>query len=166
MERRKHTKLTDQAYNALVHAEADLSPSPWALERIQYLSSGGIRRLELIFPDPSAPSLVVPINGIQELASAAVSDLRNLRLSPARDTIISDALDAHISVEGLIRDLRRSTVFKRIVSTLWGAQGGRSVSEKKRAASAANGKKGGRPRRESIEDVAANDKHHRVVVHI
>lgn len=31
----------------------------------------------------------------------------------------SDALDAHISVEGLIRDMQRPTTFNRLVSTLW-----------------------------------------------
>ena len=143
--RRKHTKLSVKSYQALVRSEKEAMPSPWALDRIQYLSSGGIRRLELSFPDPDAPSLVVPVSNIRELVSAGVKDLRELHLSPARDTIISDSLDVHISVEGLIRDLRKSAVFSRLVSTLWAAQGGRSTSEKKRLSSAENGKKGGRP---------------------
>jgi hypothetical protein len=148
--RRKHTKLSTQTHQTLVRSESDLTSSPWALDHIQYRASGSTRRLELSFPDPFAPSLAVPIDNIQELALATVSDLRALHLSPTRDTIISDTLDVHISVEGLIRDLQQSAVFNRIVSTLRGAQGGRSVSDKKRIASAENGKKGGRPRKVSV----------------
>lgn len=163
--RRKHTKLSTQAYQALVSSESDLTPGPWALDHVRYLSSGGTRRLELSFPDPSAPSLAVPIDNIQELASATVKELRELHLSPARDTIISDTLNVHISVEGIIRDLQRSGVFNRIVSALWGGRGGRATSEKKRLASAENGKKGGRPRKASIETESTAQKQQRETAH-
>ena len=143
--RRKHTPLSASAYQALVRSAAETAPSPWALDGVQYLCTGGTRRLELSFPDPQAPSLVVPVRNIQELASATVKDLRALHLSPARDTIICDTLDVHISVEGLIRDMHKSATFSRLVSTLWAAQGGRGTSERKRQSSAENGKKGGRP---------------------
>ena len=145
--RRKHTQLSAEAYEVLVQSKAELVPSPWALDHIQYLSSGGTRRLELSFPDRNAPSLVVPVNNIEELAKANVQDLRELHLSPARDTIISDTLDVHISVEGLIRDMQKSAIFNQLLSTLWAAKGGRKTSERKRLSSAENGKKGGRPRK-------------------
>jgi hypothetical protein len=147
MATRKHTKLSGKDYQALVSSAANLAPSPWALDHINYLSSGGNRRLELAFPGTSAtPSLVVPISTIHELASATPKDLRELHLSPSRDTIISDTLDVHISVEGLIRDVHQSNAaFRGLISTLWGARGGRSTSDRKRASSAENGKKGGRP---------------------
>lgn len=162
--RRKHTKLSAKAYQALVRSEAELIPSPWALDHVQYLSNGGTRRLELSFPDSKAPSLVVAINNIQELAAATVKDLRELYLSPARDTIISDTLDVHISVEGLIRDMQRSTTFDRLVSTLWATKGGRGRSERKRRSSAENGKKGGRPPKASTSTPAATKKARRVAV--
>ena len=114
--RRKHTKLSAKAYRALVRSE--LVPSRWALDHVQYLATGGTRRLELSFSDPEAPPLVVPVNNIPELAAATVKDLRELHLSPARDTIISDTMDVHISVEGLIRakvserDIAQHTVDK------------------------------------------------------
>jgi hypothetical protein len=150
--RRKHTKLSAKDYQGLVKSEADLVVSPWALDQIHYLSSGGPRRLELSFPgSSSAPSLVVPVSSIPELASATVRDLRELHLSPARDTIISDTLDVHISVEGLIRDVHQSNeAFKKLISTLWGAQGGSSTSDRKRVTSAENGKRGGRPPKVSV----------------
>lgn len=155
---RKRTTLGAKAYQALVRSEDELVASPWALDRIQYLSSGGTRRLELSFPDPDAPALVVLVNNIEELAAATVKDLRELHLSPARDTIISDTLDVHISVEGLIRDMQNSATFNRLVSTLWAAKGGRGTSEKKRRSSAENGKKGGRPRKASTSTPTATKK--------
>jgi hypothetical protein len=83
----------------------------------------------------------------QGTADASVKDLRGLYLSPARNTIISDALDVHISVEGLIRDMQQSALFNRLVSTLWAAKGRRKTSERNRQSSAENGRKGDRPRK-------------------
>jgi len=45
------------------------------------------------------------VSAIEELAAASVKDLLALQLSPARDTIISDSLDVHLRVEGLVRDI-------------------------------------------------------------
>lgn len=150
--RRKPAVLSTEGYRALVRSESVLAPSPWALDRIRYVANEGSRRLELFFPGPAAFSLSIPVDSIEELARATARDLRGLHLSPGRDTIVSDSLDVHLSVEGLIQDLRRSAVFDRIVSTLWGARGGRSMSDRKRAASAANGMKGGRPRKKILLD--------------
>ncbi len=100
--RRHHTPLSDESYQALVRSETDLTPRPWALERVRYLSAGGTRRLALVFLDPSVSPLAVDLATIPELAQASDSDLFELRLSPARDTIILEALDVHLSVEGLI----------------------------------------------------------------
>lgn len=164
--RRKHTQLSAKDYQALVRSEAEFTPSPWALDHVSYLSRGGPRRLELSFPGTnSTPSLVVPISNIRELAAATVKDLRDLYLSPARDTIISDTLDVHISVEGLIRDVHQSNAaFKKLISTLWGARGGRSTSDRKRISSVENGKKGGRPRKSVVSDETA--KQRRTTAHV
>lgn len=100
--RRHPTSLSDECYQALVRSETNLTPRPWALERVQYLSADGTRRLMLAFLDPSVSPLVVDVATIPELAQASESNLLELRLSPARDTIIWEALDVHLSVEGLI----------------------------------------------------------------
>lgn len=104
--RRKLSTLSTETYESLVRSETELVPSPWALIDVRYLFSGGTRRLKIVFCDRDAPSLVVPVDHIWELAGASTKELRALRLSVARDTIISDALNAHISVEGLIRDIQ------------------------------------------------------------
>ena len=104
--KKRTSKLGPSAYRALVRSSAKLTLSRWTLDHVHYLSCGGTRWFELSFVDLDAPSLVVPVNNIQELAAATVKDLHELHLSPARDTIISDTLDVHISVEGLIRDMQ------------------------------------------------------------
>jgi hypothetical protein len=135
--RRKYTELDAKTYQKLVRSESKLTPSPWALDHVRYVSTGGVRRIELSFPESnSILSLMVPVKNIRELESATVKDLRELRLSPARDTIISDALDAHISVEGLVRDIHQSnTAFNRIVATLWEARDERGARHEKHMAS-------------------------------
>lgn len=132
-----------EAYLTLKQSEVGRSPSPWALDHVQYLSRGGVRRMELSFLDPESPSLAIPINKIRELAAATVKDLHELHLSPARDTVISDTLDVHISVEGLIRNTQDPRSFNRLVLTRWATRGGRATGETKRPLSAENGKKRG-----------------------
>jgi hypothetical protein len=53
-----------------------------------------------------AAPVVIAVAMIPEFAEASLKDFRELHLSPAGDTIILVALDIHISVEGLIRDLQ------------------------------------------------------------
>jgi len=143
--KRPHTELTPAAYKALVSSTEELTASPWALDAVRYSSVGGKRMLELFFPEFS---LGVPLLAIRELATASVKDLQQLRLSPAADTIIADALDAYISVEGLLKDLSSASPrFSQLVSTLFATRGGKRSTERKRMTSAENGRKGGRPRK-------------------
>jgi hypothetical protein len=153
--RRQHTKLSGAAYQALVRTEKALEPSPWALEQVRYASVDGVRLLELHFRDGGF-SFGIPLDAVHELSKAKVKDLQAIRLSPARDTIIVDSLDAHISVEGLLRDvLATNSIFSRLASTLLGSSGGQKTSERKRLASAENGRKGGRPRLAKEEEASA-----------
>ena len=101
--KRPRTELTPSAYKALVISADKQEPSPWALDAVRYASVGEKRMLELFYPEFS---LGVPLLAIHELKTSTVKDLQTLRLSPAGDTIIVDCLDAHISVEGLLKILR------------------------------------------------------------
>lgn len=73
----------------------------WALDSVHCSSFSGEVVLELCFPEFS---LFIPASSVQELSQATIKGLQALRLSAARTTIISDSLDAHISVEGLVKD--------------------------------------------------------------
>lgn len=147
--KRLPTELTPSAYKALVRYADNRELSPWALDGVRYFSSSGNRMLQLFFPEFS---LGVPL-AIHELSTATVKDLQQLRLSPSGDTIIADSIDAHIRVEGLLKDLSNvSPRFSQLISTLFAVRGGTKSSEKKRRTSAENGRKGGRPRKS--EEVA------------
>ena len=143
--KRPHTELTPSAYKALAISAHRKEPSPWALDAVRYASVGEKRMLELFYPEFS---LGVPLLAIHELTTATVKDLQTLRLSPAGDTIIADSLDAHISAEGLLKDLANASPrFSQLVATLFATRGGKRSSAKKRMTSAENGRKGGRPRK-------------------
>jgi hypothetical protein len=152
MTKRKHTKLTNDAYKVLVASANDLTPSPWALDGVRYSSAEGKKQLDLCFPEFSVG---VPLFAIHELSNATVKDLQNLELTPARDTIISRNLDVHISVEGLLKDLAGEVpLFSKMVSSIFATHGGKRSTDKKRLSSAANGRKGGRPRKAEEPELA------------
>lgn len=95
--------LSMDAYQAL--AQSSAQHGALALEHVRYFMSDEKPWLKLLFVDQSLPPVVIAVSTIAELAEASVKDLLALQLSPARDTIISDSLDVHLSVEGLVRDL-------------------------------------------------------------
>jgi hypothetical protein len=143
--KRQHTELTSSAYQSLVKSTDLQEPSLWSLDEVRYSTISGKRMIGLFFPEYS---LGIPLVDIRELKTANVKELQHLRLSPSGDTIISDALDVHISVEGLLKDLSIENVaFSQLVSTLFATRGGRKSTGKKRMSSAENGRKGGRPRK-------------------
>lgn len=96
----------DEANNvfSLAIARASRWDSQWALDSVHCSLFNGEVVLELCFPEFA---IFVPASSVQELSQATLKGLQALRLSPARYTIISDSLDAHISVEGLVKDFLR-----------------------------------------------------------
>jgi len=100
---RKRASLSTDVYRVLMRSSVKHSPS--SLAYVQWLIRDETSWLELSFLDQSRPPVYIAVSTIAELAEASVEDLLALHLSPARDTIISDSLDVHLSVEGLIRDL-------------------------------------------------------------
>ena len=90
--------------------------------------------------------LAIPIRLVQELAGADPSDLAEIEITPAGLGLHWPQLDADVYVPGLL-----SGVFgtRRWMAQLLGAQGGRSSTPAKAAASRANGAKGGRPRKQT-----------------
>lgn len=145
--KRAYTVLADNTAAVRVRK---VSPegSLWALKGVAYAKADKHMPARLILVFPRGDSQGIPLDAIAELKEATPRQLAKLELSPAGDTIISEALDAYISVEGLVRDFakREPRVAER-AAKLWAAYVGSQTSEIKRKASAENGKKGGRPRK-------------------
>ena len=84
---------------------------------------------------------------VEGLESARPSQLKEIQISPSGFGIHVPALDADIYVPGLLEGFLGS---KAWMASRLGQMGGQSRSKRKRAASKANGRLGGRPRK-SVE---------------
>lgn len=82
-------------------------------------------------------SLGIPVGTLPELANATAEQLSQVEVSPQGMALSIRALDADYSVPGLVMSLSARAI---------GRLGGQATSARKKRASRANGKKGGRPR--------------------
>ena len=83
-----------------------------------------------------------PATIVRGLEKASRAQRAALQLSPSGSGVIWDALDAYISVPGILSATFRSAG----LAMMLGKAGGEAKSKAKSKAARANGKKGGRPR--------------------
>jgi len=86
--------------------------------------------------------LAFPARLVRGLERATTTQRASLTLSPSGSGVIWEALDADISVPGVVA----STFGRQLAASALGAAGGKSRSPAKAKAAKANGAKGGRPR--------------------
>ncbi|MGE4243092.1 DUF2442 domain-containing protein [Ramlibacter sp.] len=152
--RRAYTKLDTGDIKLLAARHVPPAANPWAVTSVSIRRAKDGARLVLVFD--SGDMLGIPLALVSELAGATREQLQELRLSPARDTIIADKVDAYISVKGLIRDYARQVPpFADRMGAVSAARAGAKSSTAKRLSSAENGRKGGRPRRNATEHAVA-----------
>ncbi|MDB5073130.1 MAG: hypothetical protein JWM87_4241 [Candidatus Eremiobacteraeota bacterium] len=89
--------------------------------------------------------VAIPVERIKWLRDATARQLAAVYADQFGDAIISDELDMHISVKGLLRDLVGLTG----AASMLGSEGGKAKSPAKTTAARANGKRGGRPRKKA-----------------
>jgi hypothetical protein len=97
------------------------------------------RRDELVIELNTAVVVRIPRNRAPSLAGATVRDFATLELSPMGTSFTVRSLDLDYSISGLLRKVLNFNEQQR-------AAGAKSTPAK-RAAAAANGKRGGRPRK-------------------
>ena len=88
----------------------------------------------------------------QGLENAKPSELEVIELTPSGFGVHFSKLDADLYIPGLLEGLMGS---KKWMAARLGQIGGRSRSRAKKAASRANGKLGGRPRKDAASHVVA-----------
>lgn len=131
----------------------------WALENVKFTKADSHMPAHVVLVFPSGESIGIPFSMVNELRKATPKQLETLQLSPSGDTIICQACDAFISVEGLVLDyVRRQALFAARVMKLSSTVLGSRTSESKRLAAAENGKKGGRPRKSEKERPVADER--------
>jgi hypothetical protein len=87
----------------------------------------------------------VPVAMAQGLAGARASQLAAIEITPTGLGLHWPKLDADLHLPSLLQGLFGT---RRWMASLLGKAGGRSTSAAKKVASRANGKRGGRPRKE------------------
>jgi hypothetical protein len=87
-----------------------------------------------------------PVALVEGLAGATPSDLSEIEISPTGLGLHWPRLDADLYLPGLMSGIFGT---RRWMARLLGKAGGQSTSAAKQAAARANGKRGGRPRKEA-----------------
>jgi hypothetical protein len=90
--------------------------------------------------------LGVPVDLAQGLAGAKASDLANIEISPTGLGLHWPRLDADLYLPALMNGVFGT---RRWMARVLGKAGGQATSLAKQAAARANGKRGGRPRKEA-----------------
>jgi hypothetical protein len=133
----KTVVLSDKEIEAARERGRDIANSPSAVEEVRAMPD---RMLFFLFKNGAR--LEIPLAAIDELSEATESDLREIVISPLRDSISLPPLDVDIYVPGLISDVLNSNAASNFARL-----GGSKRTPKKRAAARANGRKGGRPKK-------------------
>ncbi|NNM99787.1 MAG: DUF2442 domain-containing protein [Candidatus Eremiobacteraeota bacterium] len=132
----QHLSPSDADIAVARRKAAEGMESPSALEAVVATPA---RTLLLWFRNGTR--LEIPLAAIVELATARQDDLREIAISPYRDSFSVPSIDVDIYVPGLV-----SSVLNSFNVRDFARLGGSKTSPKKRIAARANGKKGGRPK--------------------
>jgi Protein of unknown function (DUF2442) len=97
----KTAHLSQKAYEKALADTTNRPGSPWAVEAVEYDDKKNAIALRLL----SGACHTVPVAHIREFAGVTPAELQEVYLSPAKETLCLDAADAHISINGLIRDV-------------------------------------------------------------
>ena len=110
-------------------------------ERVRY----DARKKQVVLHLRRGAVVAIPLERIHWLQGATARQLAGLYADRTGDAIISDELDMHISIQGLLADLVGLTGAAAVL----GAEGGKAKSPAKTSAARTNGKRGGRPRKKT-----------------
>ncbi|GAB5346376.1 DUF2442 domain-containing protein [Pseudomonas fluorescens] len=90
--------------------------------------------------------IVLPVAGLAEFEGFSAQDFQQLEVGFGGKALCCEARDLHVSISGLIAT---SQPLMDLAASMVASRNGRKSSAAKSAAARANGKKGGRPRKDT-----------------
>lgn len=135
------TQLTDQQIEAQINAAIDRQPKIDAVEPRANKVIFNDGRICLHFNNGATFSFLA--QSVEAISQLSPEILATVELTPSGKGLRWDEPDIDLSVQGLLLGIFSSNVWMREIAV----KGGSSTSEKKKAASRVNGKKGGRPKK-------------------
>ena len=135
------TQLTDRQIEAQINKAIANKPKIDAVEPRANKVIFDDGRITLHFTNGATFSFLA--SSIEDLASLTPELLATVELTPSGKGLRWDEPDIDLSIQGLLLGIFGSNLWLKEIA----AKGGSSTSDKKKAASRANGKKGGRPKK-------------------
>ena len=143
-------------YKPLTQADIDKAIARGRKTRHLYARASSVRYedncISIGFSDGSR--VVLPIAGLPEFEGFSLENFQQLEVGFGGKALCCEAKDLHVSVTGLIAT---SKPMMDLATSLVASRNGRKSSAAKAAAARANGKKGGRPRKEVLNNEDPTD---------
>ena len=148
----KVVKAKVRPYVPLTEADIDKAIARGRKTRHLYARASSVRyedqSISIGFSDGSRISL--PVAGLPEFEGFSLEDFQRLEVGFGGKALCCEPRDLDVSITGLIAT---SQPLMDLAVSLVASRNGRKSSAAKAAAARANGKKGGRPRKQAPEDL-------------
>ncbi|USX22873.1 DUF2442 domain-containing protein [Oxalobacteraceae bacterium OTU3REALA1] len=139
--------ISDKEYESALERSASSPKNPWQLTGLKYLKN----KKCLVLGFEQGVELSLPTSLVPQLKNAKPENLKDAFLSPSGEIIVIENLDVHLSTKEVI-EAALSVMPDAAFASKFGAIGGAKSSAAKKIASAANGRKGGRPKTVTTAD--------------
>ncbi|NWC90954.1 MULTISPECIES: DUF2442 domain-containing protein [unclassified Pseudomonas] len=148
---KKIVKANVLPYVPITEADIDAAIDRGRRSKRLYANASNVRYendcLSIGFSDGSR--ILLPVAGLPEFDGFTLQDFQQLDVGFGGRAVCCEARDLDVSITGLIAT---SAPLMALATSLVASHNGRKSSAAKSAAARANGKKGGRPRKEVLED--------------
>lgn len=153
---KKIVKAKVLPYAPITEADLDTAIDRGRSSKGLYANASNVRYendcLSIGFSDGSR--VMLPVAGLPEFAGFSLQDFQQLEVGFGGKALCCEAQDLDVSITGLIAT---SQPLMALATSLVASHNGRKSSAAKSAAARANGKKGGRPRKEVLDDSDSAD---------
>lgn len=152
----KIVKAKVRPYVPLTEADIDKAIARGRKTRHLYARASSVsyedKRISIGFSDGSRVSL--PVAGLPEFEGFSMEDFQQLEVGFGGKALCCEPRDLDVSITGLIAT---SQPLMDLAASLVASRNGRKSSAAKAAAARANGKKGGRPRKDTTKPEDSTD---------